>query len=292
MNTTKKQHFIPEMLSKRFARPDGKFFFHDRRLDDNLIRPSTPNNILHQRYLYSPVNAAGERDFSLEVRYSRLEAAASELFDQIEQKLDAGKSPVLSAQSRRLLDHFIYEQWRRVPDMHARVLNYETFRSRIETAIVNYEQRKGPLPEDEKARLIDSLDNPDLLKGIPGRALKKSSGEVLRAFQEKSLVIAEASRNSEYIIGSSNVIKTSNGPTDLRDASVEVWLAFTPRFAAVLLGRADLPTRVQVSADQIHDVNREVAAKSSIIASKNLTLIQALRPGSALQQPSKPDSRG
>ncbi|MGY4182725.1 hypothetical protein ACVIHH_008016 [Bradyrhizobium sp. USDA 4518] len=33
MNTTKKQHFIPEMLSKRFARPDGKFFFHDKRLD-------------------------------------------------------------------------------------------------------------------------------------------------------------------------------------------------------------------------------------------------------------------
>ncbi|MGY3582851.1 hypothetical protein ACVIGB_008084 [Bradyrhizobium sp. USDA 4341] len=176
--------------------------------------------------------------------------------------------------------------------MHARVLKPETFRSRVETAIADYERTKGPLPEDEKARLIDSLDNPDVLKEIAGRALRKSSGKLLRAFQEKSLVIAEAPSNSEYIIGSSNAIKTSNGPTDLHDRSVEIWLAFTPRFAAVLLGRADLPARVLTDADHVRDVNREVAAKSSIIASKNLALIQASRPGSALQQPTKPGGRG
>lgn len=288
MNNPKKQHFVPEMLSKRFARPDGRFFFHDRRLDDNLIRPTTPANILHQRYLYSPTNAKGVRDFSLEHRYSRLEAAANQLFDRMEHVLDQGIDPVLLGTNRELLDLFIYEQWRRVPDMHELVLAHKSFRSRIDTAISDYEERYGPLSESRKAELMESLDERDVLKEIPGRALKKSSGVVLRAFQNKTVVIAEAPRNVEYIVGSYNVVKTSDGPADLHDDSVDIWLAFTSRFAAVLWGRKNAAARVVAGADQIHAINSAVAAKSSIIASKNVALIEASRPGSKLQQPAKP----
>jgi hypothetical protein len=283
MNNPKKQHFVPEMLSKRFARPDGRFFFHDRRLDDNLIRPTTPSNILHQRYLYSPTNAKGDRDFSLEHRYGQIEAAANALFDCMEQVLERGVAPVLQGTNRDLLDLFIYEQWRRVPDMHDQALAHEGFRSRIGTAISDYEQRYGPLPDDRKAELVESLNERDVLKEIPGRALKKSSGVVRRAFRNKTLVIAEAPSNTEYIIGSYNVVKTSHGPTDLNDGSVEIWLAFTPRFAAVLQGQKNAAPHVLSDADQVHAINSAVAAKSSIIASKNVALIEALRPGSRLQ---------
>lgn len=275
------------MLSKRFARPDGRFFFHDRRLDDNLIRPTTPANILHQRYLYSPTDAKGERDFSLEHRYSRLEAAANLLFDRMEQVLEQGIDPILLGRNRELLDLFIYEQWRRVPDMHELVLAHEGFRSRVDTAISDYEQRYGPLSESRKAELIESLDKRDVLKEIPGRALKKSSGAALRAFQDKALVIVETPSNAEYIIGSYNVVKTSDGPTNLHDNAVEIWLPFTPRFAAVLQGRKDAAARVVTGADQVHAINSAVAKKSSIIASKNLAMIEALRPGSKLQQPAQ-----
>lgn len=286
MNNPKKQHFVPEMLSKRFARPDGKFFFHDRRLDDNLIRPTTPANILHQRYLYSPTDAKGDRDFSLEHRYSRLEAAANVLLDRMEDVLDRGIDPILGEKNRKLLDLFIYEQWRRVPDMHERVLAHEGFRSRLDNAIANYELKYGPLSDSRKAELIESLDERDVLKEIPGRALKKSSGTVMQAFQDKTLVIVEAPSNAEFIIGSYNVVKTSEGPTDLHDASVEVWLAFTPRFTAVLQGRKDAAARVVTGPDQVDAINRAVAKKSSVIASKNLALIEMLRPGSRLAEAS------
>jgi hypothetical protein len=287
MNNPKKQHFVPEMLSKRFARPDGRFFFHDRRLDDNLIRPTTPANILHQRYLYSPTDGKGNRDFSLELRYNGIETAANLLFDRIEHVLEQGRTPVLLDTNRGLLDLFIYEQWRRVPDMHQLVLAHEGFRSRIDTAISDYEQKYGPLSESRKAEVVETLDERDVLKEIPGRALKKSSGVILRAFQDKTLVIVEAPPDVEYIVGSYNVVKTSDGPTNLHDDSVEVWMAFTPRFAAVLQGRKNAVGRVLAGADQIHAINSAVATKSSIIASKNIALIEALRPGSKLQQSAK-----
>jgi hypothetical protein len=288
MSNPKKQHFVPEMLSKRFARPDGRFFFHDRRLDDNLIRLTTPANILHQRYLYSPTDARGDRDFSLEHRYSRLEDAANLLFDRMEHVIEQGRDPVLSGAARKLLDLFIYEQWRRVPDMHELVLAHEGFRSRIDTAISDYEHRYEPLSDSRKAELIESLDERDVLKEIPGRALKRSSGAVLRAFRDKTLVIVETPSNAEYIVGSYNVLKTSDGPTDLHDESIEVWLPFTPRFAAVLQGRKNAAARVLAGANQIHAINSAVAARSSIIASKNVALLEALRPGSKLQQPPNP----
>ena len=81
-------------------------------------------------------------------------------------------------------------------------------------------------------------------------------------------------------------MKTSEGPTDLHDASVEVWLAFTPRFTAVLQGRKDAAARVVTGPDQVDAINRAVAKKSSVIASKNLALIEMLRPGSRLAEAS------
>jgi hypothetical protein len=284
-----KQHFVPEMLSKRFARPDGKFFFHDRRLDGNLIRPTTPANILHQRYLYSPTDAKGDRDFSLERRYNRIENAASVLLDRMEDVLDRGIDPILGERNRKLLDLFIYEQWRRVPDMHKLVLAPDGFRSRIDAAITDYEQKYGPLSNSRKAELIGSLDERDVLKEIPGRALKKSSGAVMRAFQDKTLVIVEAPSSTEFIIGSYNVVKTSDVSSDLHHRSIEIWLAFTPRFAAVLQGRKDAAARVVTGADQIDAINQAIAKKSSVIASKNLGLIKALRPESTLQETNKPN---
>ncbi|MCK1281788.1 DUF4238 domain-containing protein [Bradyrhizobium sp. 61] len=280
MNEPKKQHFVPVMLLKRFARPDGKFFFHDRRSPDNLIRPTTPENILHQRYLYSPQNDDGVRDFSLEHRYARLEHAADQLLDRIEGVLNKAIDPILAGTNRELLELFIYEQWRRVPDMHVRVLTHESFRSRVEAAIEEFEQKFRPLSEAEKDTLIGSINTAEIRKQIPGRALRKSSGEVLGIFRDKTLVFVEAPDGSEFVIGSSNVIKTSDQSSDLRHSSVEIWLPFNPRYCVVLVGRMDLPARVVTTPDQVHSINQALAQKSSIIATKNTDLIQTLRPGS------------
>jgi hypothetical protein len=288
MSNAKKQHYVPQMLCKRFARPDGRLFFHDRRRGDNIIRPTTPSNILHQRYLYSPKDGKGEKDFSLEHRYGALEAAANILFDRIEHMLDQRIGPVLDGTNRALLDLFIFEQWRRVPDIHELVLTHDGFRSRIDAALRDYEVRYGPIPEGQKEELIASLDLRDVLKEIPGRALRKSTGAVLKALQEKTLVFVQTPNNSEYIIGSFNVVKTSNAPSDLHDQSVEVWLPFTPRFAAVLQGqKKHAAAYVMTNAEQVHAINCAIAAKSSIIGSRNVMLIKALRPGSKLLHPGK-----
>jgi hypothetical protein len=110
---------------------------------------------------------------------------------------------------------------------------------------------------------------------------------VLKALQEKTLVFVQTPNNSEYIIGSFNVVKTSNGPLDLHDQSVEVWLPFTRRFAAVLQGQKHAAAYVMTNAEQVHAINCAIAAKSSIIGSRNVMLIEALRPGSKLLDPDK-----
>lgn len=251
MNNPKKQHFVPVMLSKRFARPDNKFFFHDRRRADNLIRPSTPENILHQRYLYSPQDKEGARDFSLEHRYSKLEHAADQLFDRIEEVLNRSVDPVLLGTNRELLDLFIYEQWRRVPDMHEQVLTHDTFQARVDAAVAEFERGFRPLSQDEKDHLAQDLNSAEVRREIPGRALKKSTGKVLELFQEKLLVFVEAPTGTEFVVGSSNVLKTSDQSSDLRHSSVEIWLPFAPRFAAVLIGRSGMPARIVARVDQV-----------------------------------------
>lgn len=251
MNNPKKQHFVPVMLSKRFARPDNKFFFHDRRRTDNLIRPTTPENMLHQRHLYSPQDKEGARDFSLEHRYSKLEHAADQLFDRIEEVLNRSVDAVSLGTNRELLDLFIYEQWRRVPDMHEQVLRHGSFVARIDAAVAEFERRFRPLSQDEKEHLVQDLNSAEVRRQIPGRALRKSTGKVLELFGEKALVFVQAPNSSEFLVGSSNVIKTSNQSSDLGHHSVEVWLPFTPRFAAVLVGRDGMPARIGAKAEQV-----------------------------------------
>jgi hypothetical protein len=60
----------------------------------------------------------------------------------------------------------------------------------------------------------------------------------------------------------------------LHDQSVEIWLAFTPRFAAVLQGQKHAAARMVASTEQVNAINSAVAARSSIIASKNVMLIE------------------
>ncbi|MBR0986090.1 hypothetical protein [Bradyrhizobium liaoningense] len=194
-----------------------------------------------------------------------------------------GADPVLMGTNREILELFIYEQWRRVPDIHDQVLSHDTFRLRVETAIADFEQTSGPLSSVEKDELIHNLNSPELRKQIPGRALRKSSGEVLKIFQDKALVFVEAPNGMEFVVGSSNVVKTSDRSSDLRDSSVEIWLPFAPRFAAVLVGR-ELPARIVGSAGQINSIDQALARKSSIIASRNVDLIRTLRPGSKIAE--------
>src|SRR5258708_5664075 len=118
MNSPKRHHYVPQMLSKRFLGSEGKLYFHDKRRPAKAVLPTVPHELMHQRYLYSSENDDGTRDHSLEERFSRLESKMSPLLDDIEAMLQNDTHPIVEGNNRRLLDLFVYEQWRRVPDFH------------------------------------------------------------------------------------------------------------------------------------------------------------------------------
>jgi hypothetical protein len=77
---------------------------------------------------------------------------ANILFDRIEHMLDQRIGPVLDGTNHALLDLFIFEQWRRVPDIHELVLTHDGFRSRIDAALRDYEVRYGPYTRRSEGR--------------------------------------------------------------------------------------------------------------------------------------------
>jgi hypothetical protein len=110
------------MLLRRFTDDAGYLYFVDRPNLQAGVQPAKPENLLLEKHLYSKFLRDGARDATLERRYSKLEGIVNPLIDDITRCVLDGVIPKLSDTAKDAWDRFLYEQWRRVPDMHNRIM--------------------------------------------------------------------------------------------------------------------------------------------------------------------------
>jgi hypothetical protein len=276
LNEPKRHHYNPEMLSSRFADEDGNLHFFDKRVPKKGIMTAKPENVFVQGHLYSHINKDGSKNTALEKYFSYLEGRAAKLIARITTAARMGQVPGLTDSEKSEWDAYIYHQWSRVPDLHARTS--KNFDSLLRNLVKDFERNIRPLTVAERA----DLEKPEAIARIHQNArvssLRSNSGPAVKAMGNRGLAVAVI-RNPKksFVLGSLPVVKlTPPGRTHIADPAVEVWLPIAADIA-VGLGKArgtEIP--VPITDRQIRNLNEAIFRQSTVIAGRSPELIASL----------------
>jgi hypothetical protein len=277
MNEPKRQHSVPGMLQRRFADTRGRLWFFDKQRAALGIRDTSPDNLFVHNRQYTLLNSDGTRDWSLETRYSSLEGYMNLLIEKVVPPVLAGNYPSLTANERGLIDLYVYEQWRRVPELYERLISHSDFIALVDESVAEYEQEHRRLTPVERAR----FESTAYLKAERQRArvmsLSRTTGTALAALSTKGLFFARTARNRSFLLGSFPVMKlTPVGQNDLNHPQVEVWLAIDPNVAVVLAADNSLNRNITLSAEGVRYINRIIAKQSGTFAGRDKALVASI----------------
>ena len=119
-NETKRQHYIPRMLLKRFCDADGFIYVGDRNTR-YVVRQNLSNafvkNHQYTRYSYED----DSRSMEYESRLGEIESAAAPVVENVVSSLSANKLPDLTDVARLALKRFVFSLARRTRESQSRV---------------------------------------------------------------------------------------------------------------------------------------------------------------------------
>ena len=206
MNNPKRQHYIPQMILKRFADDEGRLYCCDRTLKEPHIWRTKPKNVFLETRLYTQYDDSGNADESIEGDFSKLEGAVSPIVDKIIDWSLKGQASRLGTSEKDLWLRFLVHQRRRTPDVRPLVKeNIETLITEIPDA---YEAHAGRhLTPEEHAQ----IEQPDFLEtakrnAFPGFAAATPRDDVLKMLRNTSiLTLAVKNPKKNLVIGSRSI---------------------------------------------------------------------------------------
>ena len=262
MSYPKRHHYVPCMLSSRFANQSGKLFFFDKDRADRGVQVTTPKNLLLENHLYTTVDSSGNKNVEVEELLAKLEGQVSEVIDKIVDAARQQKTPDLTHAEKEAWCQYFYLQWRRVPEVRDQVL------SKV-------------VPEELKMQLskyFGSIEEVNRnIKNVWVESLPNSSKNVLSVLLNKGLgVVVVQNLEHSFIVGSHPMVKFSHpGRAHLSDPSVEYWLPLASDVAVSPSGgRTD--RLVVVDQSVVQAINRYISKQSTVIAGCSRKLIWSI----------------
>jgi uncharacterized protein DUF4238 len=274
----KHQHFVSQMLIRRFADQDGKLYFFSKRFPDKGVLRTTPEKLFHERHLYTVEDKDGVKDVTLELIYAELESRADPVIEKIVTSARNGRMPHLTREEKQIWDDFFYIQWKRVPDFHGKFTADENFRRLLEGERAKLKEM-GRLTPDEEHKFEDPAWIERVKQNAKVDSLARMSPRVRAILSDKGLVIAITRKSTKsFVMGSFPVVKLAfPGREHLADPTVEVWL---PVAHDVAVCPAPVqPTReklVEIHDHQVRVINVAVFKQSTAIAGRSRELIASL----------------
>jgi hypothetical protein len=192
MQIPKRHHYIAETVQKRFTDGDGYLFAYDKRAPGTGIRPTRPDNVFVEGHLYSQRAADGAPDVSLELAFGELESAIDPILEKIATAARAKSEPRLSSDEKRLLDIFVYFQWKRVPDRKS-LLNID-FDKSIDKSVREYETTVRPITDVERAAIKSPSEKARIFQNAWVIATGLAGKEAMEALDQRGLGIPRAAR--------------------------------------------------------------------------------------------------
>jgi hypothetical protein len=274
------QHFVSKMLLRRFTDQNGNLFFFSKLCPQKGVLTTTPAKLFRKRHIYTAEDKRGVKDVALENHYAEMEGLANSIIEKIVSSARQGREPRLTAKERDIWDSFFYDQWRRVPDLHGKFLEKDSFESFIQHAVDAVEARRGPLGASAKRDIQDPSWLERVKQNAKVEALKGNSPEILTLLRTKGLgIIVIRNPGASFVIGSFPVVKlTKPGHEHLADPTVEVWL---PVAHDVAVSPAPNPPGtelvVEITGDApVRALNIASFKQSTAIAGRSASLIASL----------------
>ncbi|MCJ2139423.1 DUF4238 domain-containing protein [Methylobacterium sp. E-066] len=274
------QHFIPEMLQKRFVDHRGMLWVHDRRRPERGFFRSTPKGIFKERHLYTVAGPDGSPSALVERTLGHVENAAGPVLDRVVEHVRAGGRWDLTSEERVLLLFFLYVQLKGCPEFFRGIPLDESMETFAEGLIAAWEDANGPMPPEDRERHLSADNLEDLQHSARMKSLMTLSPRVLEALYTRGLTVIHIPRpDRQFALASLPVVrlKSPSGRMDLGDPEVELSLPIAPDVAIASYGMADLNQIVHITHDtSIRRVNWELARSSNTIASSSRELLRSL----------------
>lgn len=266
------------MILRRFANERGNLHVFNNEVADRGVLELAPKDTFLEKHLYSAINKDGTKDVALERYYAQIEGAADRTIEKITAAAREGKKPGLTPGEKQAWDHYVYHQWKRVPDFHAKVTSWSSFDEAMAGAIDEFEERFRPLTPAERQSLEDPVARQRLRKNAGVLALSKPGEEAEAALASRGLGVAVIQNpKKSFVIGSMPLIKlTRSGQTHLGDPAVEVWFPISHDVAVSPWGNAGAETVAPISDENVRALNESSVKQSTAFAGRSPVLIESL----------------
>ncbi len=254
-------------------------WFFDKDRPELGVRDTSASSLFVRNRQYTLKESDGSRDWSLETRYSELEGEMHVLINKVVPAVMRGEYPDLAHSERELLYQYIYEQWRRVPELYDKLISDEAFATMHKATVAEYEKKypNRPVTAELRSKFADT----GYLKAERQRArvlsLSKPSSTALAVMEKKGLYFVRTAASRSFLIGSVPVVKsTPPGRSELSMPDVELWLAIHPNVAIVLAGDESKAGMMSLPAEKVRYVNHAIAKQSEVFAGRDQALVASI----------------
>lgn len=274
----KRHHFVPQFLIRNFVGADGLARYFDRERHAEGIVRRNPDKVFYRKHLYTVFEKDGSKDVSQELAFGQLEDAVAPVVRKIIAAARDGALPRLQLDEKLTWDAFLYDQWRRVPDLRTELFTPSMIEGMKADIIAELEQKFRPLTDEEHAQ----LDEPAAIARIHQYAMVASLGRrsenALKIMASRGLAVLRLSKpNKSFVLGSRPVVKiTASEHTHLSHPTVEFWLPIAPDVAAGI-GQASHDEMIIVPPDSwVRDFNIAIIRQSTQVVARSETHLQSL----------------
>jgi hypothetical protein len=222
MARTKKQHYVPQFLLRRFSgspRRNPKLWVLDKKT--KAVRLSSVRDVAHENHFYEHVDEDGSR-IELEELMSRIDSIGARIIAKV---MD-GNLLVLTAEDRVWLSCFVACQMSRTPLIRKDLENMRKMIIHKWGGDICFEGDDRPIgdygPEDDRRSSLMHIQN------VP---------EFAKILQTKVWTLAEAPKDCAFIVGDNPVTRSNmidrgpRGNLGLNSKWIELYMPLSPRLS-------------------------------------------------------------
>lgn len=262
-NKPEGQHFVPKMLLSRFVNERGQVHCFDERFKDKDIKQIKPENFFLESNIYTlPDNEDGNKDFSAEKDFSKLENDAAKIIKKTIEAAGERKSPKLTPSQKKTLDWFLFCQWSRVPDRED---------ARLDRAF-GKGPHSNPRIRDLAKENLDSLRKEIRVTSLTS-CVRNPNKRILSIFGYKGLAIGIAQGEERFVIGSNPVLQVPDGYYFF-GRIVQFWLPIAPDVAVTPYFPQGTEDFIEFKDEDVRSFNKTVFRQSKAVAGNSEELIR------------------
>ena len=263
------------MILRRFVDDNGRLHVFDRTRPERGVYATVPKNAFVHRDLNALINLDGTRNIRLEVWYSELEGAIAPLIDAMIETVCEGKTPLLTEETQRAWNTFVYHSHKRAHDAFDRLGLTRNFEDQVRHKLERHELLTGPVPTEVREAVLSKNAIQRILKNVSVNARSRGGNEIVDALQNRGLAFGVASsRRSSFVVGDHPLARmggTGHCWTSSRNRGFQ-----SHRSRGFPVGCTNTAKLFHFKTHMIRRVNELIVTNSNVVAGRSPKLIRSL----------------